>query len=329
MSLLVSAGIPNCREGRLHPIGSVTIDWIRNVATTAEDLGFGGLWVNEFATTETGVAQQFLEPGRYFDPMCVLSVLAVETKRVRLTTATLVLPMHEPILMAKQAATVDWLSGGRLTLGFGRGGSPEAYRKLYGAGARPNRAVMMDEYLAAMRALWSDREATYQGEWTRFETAETAPKPLQDPIPIYLAGDADGVFHRIATYGQGWIDSHSSAEEMATKIGTIRGYMEEGGRDPSQLAVARQVYVALGRTDEEARAVRDRALSDGRRAGVPIATPPGERVVVGSYEAVTEALRAYVGAGATELCAVMYAHDEEEHLDQLRAFAAEVAPHIA
>ena len=326
--LQLSTGIPNCREGRLHPVNSISIDWILKVAKAAEDLGYDGLWANEFAVTEAGVAKQFVEAGRYFDPMCVLSAVAISTERIRLSTATLVLPMHEPILLAKQAATIDWLSGGRLTLGFGLGGSLEQYRRLFGAVDHPNRADMMDEYLGALRVLWTDRKATFEGTWTRFSDAETAPKPLQTPLPIYLAGDADGVFRRIAKFAQGWIDSHSSTEEMEQKIATIRGYMEAEGRGGDDLAVARQVYVAVAQTDEGAEAIRDRALSDGRYEGVPIAEPPGERVVVGSYATVTERLRDYIAAGVTELCAVMYARDLEEHLDQMRAFRTEVAPHL-
>ncbi len=327
--LRLSTGIPNCREGRLHPIESVTIEWMVRVAQEAERLGYDGVWTNEFAVTEAGVAKQFEQPGRYFDAMCVLSILAAATERVRLYTATLVLPMHEPLLLAKQAATVDWISGGRLTLGFGLGGSLEQFRRLYGAVAHPNRAEMMEEYLAALRVLWTERRASFAGSWVRFEDAETAPKPIQTPLPVYIAGDADGVFRRIAKFAQGWIDSHSSTAEMETKIATIRGYMEESGRDPAELEIARQVYVAVASSDREAEAIRDRALSEGRYDGVPIAEPPGERVVVGSYATVTDRLRQYVAAGATEVCAVLYARDLEEHLDQIRAFQAEVAPHLS
>ncbi len=329
MALHVSVGLPNCREGRLHPVESVTVDWILGVARQAEELGFHGVWANEFAVTEPGVASQFTRPGRYFDAIAILSAVATATASIRLTTATLILPHHEPVLLAKQAATLDWISGGRLTLGFGLGGSVEEYRRLYGAGERVNRGAMMDEYLPALRALWTDRHATYSGESVRFESAEMFPKPVQDPLPIWLAGDADAVFRRIARYGQGWIDSHSGREEMQAKIATIRGYLEAEGRDPDSLEVGRQVYVAVASTDEGAERVRRDALAADRIEGTALPVAKGERVVVGAFASVAERLREFASAGATEIAVIFYARDPQEHADQVRAFHDDVLPQLA
>ena len=306
----VGIGLPSTIPG-VEP--ETVLGWARD----AEARGFSSI----------GVVDRLVYSN--LDPLTMLAACAAVTSRIRLITGVLIAPLRSNApAFAKQAATIDWLSGGRLTLGFGLGGSLEQFRRLFGAVDHPNRADMMDEYLGALRVLWTDRKATFEGTWTRFAEAETAPKPLQAPLPIYLAGDADGVFRRIAKFAQGWIDSHSSTEEMEQKIATIRGYMEAEGRGGDDLAVARQVYVAVAQTDEGAEAIRDRALSDGRYEGVPIAEPPGERVVVGSYATVTERLRDYIAAGVTELCAVMYARDLEEHLDQMRAFRTEVAPHL-
>jgi probable F420-dependent oxidoreductase len=329
VALKISAGIPNGREGRLHPVGTVTPDWILGVARAAEEIGYDGVWVNEWLVTGDDIRAQYTTADRNFDALCTLSAIAVATSRVRLTTATLILPVHEPILLAKQAATVDWLSGGRLTLGFGMGGEVEEFRRLYGLIEKPNRGAAMDEYLGALRVLWTEQSATFAGAWTHFTDAECYPKPLQSPLPIHLAGDADGVFRRIAKFGQGWIDSHSSVEEIEAKVASIRGYMEAEGRDPAGLEVTRQVNVAVAATEEEAVRIRERALSRDRRPGVPITRPAGERVVVGTPEAIAERLRGYVGAGVTELCAIAFASDPGEHLGQLQAFWNDVVPLLA
>jgi len=207
MALKFSTGLPNGREGRQHPIGSVRPEWIVRIARLADDLGYYALWPNEFFSTEPRVKARFADPPTLFDPIVTLSHVAAVTRRIRLTPSTIVLPLHDPLLLSRQIATLDVFSGGRVILGIGLGGSLADYRRLHGTVERPNRGQMMEEFLPALRTLWSERSATFKGRYVSFEDVETHPKPLQDPLPIYMAGHAEGVFRRIAAYGQGWINS--------------------------------------------------------------------------------------------------------------------------
>src|SRR6266536_1647561 len=188
MTVKISTGLPNCREGRQNAIGSVTLDGMLRVARIAEELGYYSLWPNEFFTTRPDVADRYPDPPTLFDTVVTMAYAAAVTSRIRFTPSTIVLPLHEPLLLGRQLATLDVFSGGRITLGIGLGGSADEYRSLRGTLDKPNRGVMM-------------------GQYTSFENVESFPKPIQDPLPIFMAGHADGVFRRIAAYGQGWIDS--------------------------------------------------------------------------------------------------------------------------
>src|SRR5215510_9693590 len=207
MTLKFSTGLPNGREGRQHPVGSVTPEWLGRIATLVEELGYHALWPNEFFNTEPRVWARYADPPTLLDPIVTLTHVAALTRRIRLVPSTIVLPLHEPILLSRQIASLDVFSGGRVTLGVGLGGSLAGYRQLRGTLERPNRGRMIDEFIPALRALWTERSATFQGQYTSFEQVETHPKPLQDPLPIFFAGHAEGVFRRIAAYGQGWINS--------------------------------------------------------------------------------------------------------------------------
>ena len=134
-----STGVPNCREGRLNPIGSVDPAWMSDVAQAAEQLGYYSLWLNEFLETEPNVRVRFDDPPNYYDALTTLGYLAAQTRRIRFLPSVVVLPLHHPILLNRQAATLDVLSGGRLTLGVGLGGSREDYRRLRGELGAVNR----------------------------------------------------------------------------------------------------------------------------------------------------------------------------------------------
>src|SRR6266516_617023 len=244
MALKFSTGLPNGREGRQHPIGSVRPEWIVRIARLADELGYYALWPNEFFSTEPRVKARYADPPTLYDPIVTLSHVAAVTRRIRLTPSTIVLPLHDPLLLSRQIATLDVFSGGRVILGIGLGGSLADYRRLHGTVERPNRGQMMEEFLPALRTLWSERSATFKGRYVSFEDVETHPKPLQDPLPIYMAGHAEGVFRRIAAYGEGWINSFHLPDELRHEIQRLRSYAAEADRGDAQLEIARQFVMS-------------------------------------------------------------------------------------
>jgi probable F420-dependent oxidoreductase len=338
MALKFSTGLPNGREGRQHPVGSVKPEWLVRIATLAEDLGYHALWPNEFFSTEPRVQARYADPPTLFDPIVSLTHVAAATRRIRLVPSTVVLPLHEPLLLSRQLATLDVFSGGRVTLGIGLGGSPESYRRLFGTIERPNRGKMMDEYLTALRLLWTERRATFKGQYASFEDVETFPKPLQNPLPIFAAGHAEGVLRRIAVHGQGWINSFALPDDLRADVARLRAFAIEAGRGDVQLEIARQIVMSIGKTEEEAKANYAAALplatrprppappkSESSRAAAP-ASHPEERLLVGSVERVRERLTEYVAAGVTEFAAIFCYPDLASGERQLRLFAAEIMP---
>jgi probable F420-dependent oxidoreductase len=316
MTVKISTGLPNCREGRQNAVGSITLDGMLRVARLAEELGYYSLWPNEFFSTRPDVAARYPDPPNLYDAMVTMSYVAAVTSRIRFTPSTIVLPMHEPLLLGRQLATLDVMSGGRISLGIGLGGSAEEYRAQRGTLVKPNRGAMMDEYLAAMRTLWSERCATYKGTYTSFENVESFPKPLQNPLPIFMAGHAEGTFRRIAAYGQGWIDSTQSPEAIKANVERLQAFAGEAGRGEEKFEIARQFYVSLAPTEEAARANHSEAVPITRK----------EQSVIGTPDQVRATLLSFVEAGATELCVVFYYATVESAEQQLRLFAEEVMP---
>jgi probable F420-dependent oxidoreductase len=322
-----STGVPNCREGRLVPIGSVDRAWMCEVARAAEERGYYSLWFNEFLETDPGVAARFDDPPNYYDPLATIGYLAALTRRIRFVTSTVVLPQHHPILLNRQLATLDALSDGRVTLGIGLGGSWEEFRRLRGDLGAANRGQMMDEFVAALRLLWTERKATFEGRYVKFDGVECFPKPVQRPFPIFMAGQAEGALRRLARHGDGWIDTFFPPDAMRAKIDEIRGYVREArGRD-APFEIARQFYISLAETKAAADANFAAALPNARPA--PARRREGmEMNLSGTPAEIAARLRHYVAAGVTEICAIFYSPDAAGALRQLDLFARAVIPAV-
>ncbi|MBI4518125.1 MAG: TIGR03619 family F420-dependent LLM class oxidoreductase [Deltaproteobacteria bacterium] len=201
----------------LYP--SITSPWEAQVtavdtlrfARRAEAVGFDYLWVSEHIVQIPEVVP-FQGP-RFYEAVSAAGVLLGATSRVRLLTYIAVLPYHNPLMYAKQIATVDVLSGGRLTLGLASGHLQKEFQALGVSFAERGRRS--DEYLKIMHELWSSELASYRGEFYSFENVIFEPKPTQKPHPpIYLGGDAKPIQRRAARLGDGWIPWLTLPEEI-------------------------------------------------------------------------------------------------------------------
>jgi probable F420-dependent oxidoreductase len=333
MPVKISTGLPNCREGRQNPVGSVDLEGMLRVARVADELGYHALWPNEFQTTFPTVSARYAAPPSYFDTIVTMAYVAQATTRIRIAPSTIVLPLHEPILLSRQLATLDVFSGGRVTLGIGLGG--DEFRQLRRGVTSPSRGQMMEEYIRALRVLWTERRATFEGQHVSFADVESYPKPLQSPLPILMAGHADGVFRRLAAHGQGWIDSNNVPDEIRRYMALLGGYAAQAGRGDAAFEVSRQFYVSIAETEEAARANHRAAVPAPTKPqpapapGPAAAKPPGppqERDLIGTPDQIAKRLEAYAGAGVTELVAIFYYPDAAAAERQLRLFAKEVMP---
>jgi probable F420-dependent oxidoreductase len=261
----------------LHALGIGTgaqPEVIRAVAMAAETAGFATLWSGEHVVMVDRPASrypyspdgQIAVPAAadWLDPLLGLSFTAAVTSRIELGTGVLLLPEHNPVLAAKQAATLDVLSGGRFTLGVGIGWSAEEFAAL-GVEFR-RRGARTAEYVAAMRALWADDVASFRGEFVQFSDVRVNPRPVRDRrIPVVLGGNSDAALARVAAFGDGWYGFNLTVAEALERADALAGRCHQAGRDSSQLSLA----VAL--TDGH-----PAALADLTRAGVT------ELVLVGS-----------------------------------------------
>jgi probable F420-dependent oxidoreductase len=275
-------------------------------ARRAEDVGFHGLWTVDHAVGETHAQDPSL------DALHTLTYVAALTKRVRLGVAVLVMPRRNPAQLARDLATLDVLSGGRLTVGVGLGGAdPGAVKFGFRAG---NRAKHLVEGVAVMRALWTMEEASHAGDLYDFTGAHLQPKPLQKPHPpIWFGARSHVALERAARLADGWIGSgSSSAQEFGEQLRTLRAALSEAGRDPDSFPISKRVYIAVD---------ADKARAQARLAPIldHIYRRPGitEQVAVcGDPRGCAEQLRTLVELGAQELI-LNPLYDELAQLDLL------------
>lgn len=218
------------------------------VAAAAEDCGFATLWSGEHVVMvdRSASVYPYSDDGQiavaaaadWIDPMIGLSFAAAATTSIGIATGVLLLPEHNPVIMAKQAATLDQLSGGRLTLGVGIGWSREEFDALGVPFAR--RGQRTAEYVAAMRALWCDDVASYSGDFVNFRSVRVNPKPVRDRrVPVMVGGNSDAALHRVAAWGDGWYGFNLvDVAEVADRVAFLRGACRSAGRDPGDLYLA-------------------------------------------------------------------------------------------
>ena len=201
------------------------------VAEHAEELGYESLWAGEHVVVPSPrVPPSPMEPGEpILDPVVLLAHLAARTERLRLGTGVLVLPQRNPLVLAKQLATLDVLSRGRLEVGIGAGYlEPE----LTAIGVpMSERGSRTDEYLAAMRALWTQDAPAYEGRHVRFAAVDAHPRPVQRPLPVMVGGRTPAAHRRAARSADGWYGYMHSPESTAEHVAALRKASAEAGRE--------------------------------------------------------------------------------------------------
>lgn len=327
--------VPTCTEGMIYPVPYADIGEAVELAIVAERLGYDSVWGNDHVSTQRYVRDEFSSPPRYFDPLTYLAFVAARTTRVRLGTGVMVLPFRHPVVAAKQLATLDHASGGRLTIGVGIGAYREEFESMW-----PDRGMHRGDFarecIESFRRLWTERRASYSGQYLSFNDVESFPKPLQDPLPLLSGGNAPGTRERAATICDGWLPACLTVEEVADGLADIRRIAERNGRElPDGFDVAPQVGVAIGRNHEEAVAAFEsshlfthtRSLSTstlkGRQGGIV------ERNLIGTVDEISERIAEYRDVGVTTMSALIFAYDDyQQTIEAMEEFAACVIPNF-
>ncbi|WP_310723615.1 LLM class F420-dependent oxidoreductase [Streptomyces sp. N2A] len=234
----------------LHALGigeGARPEVIRAVATAAETHGFARLWCGEHVVLVDAPASHYpySADGRiavpadadWLDPLLALTFAAAVTSRIELACGVLLLPEHHPVLVAKQAATLDVLCAGRFSLGVGVGWSAEEFAALGVPFA--GRGPRTEEYLAAMRVLWAEDPASFAGEFTRFEAIRVNPKPLRGGrLPVVVGGNSAAALRRAARLADGWYGFNVAAADVPGRVAVLAEECARRGRAVEELTVA-------------------------------------------------------------------------------------------
>ncbi len=327
-------GLPTCTAGMMYPVPFASPKDVVRVAIEAEQLGYYEVAGNDHISTQHYVRETWPDPPDFFEPLVTYAYCAAHTSVLRFVTGVMVLPMRHPVLLAKQVATLDQLSQGRFILGVGVGAYREEFESALPDLAQVPRAELMVEGLQALRLLFTERRASFEGKHYRFRDIEMYPKPVQDPLPIYSAGNADGSIRRAAQFCQGWLPAGLGPDRIREGRIKLERYAREAGRDPAEIAIAPQLIVCLGKDETEARENFERSQLHHHLVSLQQSTLKGIEVdsyvainLVGTPDQVAAKVAAMEEAGVSHLCGLYFVGDTvDEMLAQVRAFAEQVMP---
>jgi probable F420-dependent oxidoreductase len=287
------------------------------ILAAGERLGFASTMVADHIILPTRIESQypytvqgnFVSESECFEQLSLMAFVAGRTEKLRITSSVMIVPHRNPVFNAKALATIDALSGGRLTVGVGVGWLAEEFQAL-GAADFKHRGAVTDEYIDIFRKLWSGKPIAYKGRFYSFDEVICDPKPLQaDGPPIWIGGHSAPALRRVARLGDGWHPVGATAAsplppaEMRQKLGEIERMMTDAGRDFSTLQVS---YKA--------------PIYDG---GVP---PKGEarRLFTGGADAARKDIAEFEKIGVHELVFDFRAGSLSECLERMEQFSADI-----
>jgi len=226
----------------------------RAIASAAENAGFDSLWTVEHVVVPADYESTYpYDPSGRMpggeatdipDPLVWLSYVAAVTSTIKLGTGILIVPQRNPAIVAKEVATLDKLSGGRMVLGVGAGWLAEEFDALGVPFA--GRGRRLDSYVAAMRALWRDDEATVDDEFVSFTRAISKPKPVAGSVPIVVGGHTEVAARRAGRLGDGFFPGRGSPQRLRELLDVMRQAAEEAGRDPDAIEVTAGTTAVFG-----------------------------------------------------------------------------------
>lgn len=333
-------------------------DNMRDAAQEAERRGFDSLWVHDYiiwtqalnrihiscGSREAVEAAGPLSPPMFYESISNLAFLAGVTTTIRLGLGVLILPYRDPVVTAKQLATVDALSKGRLVLGVGQGAAKSTQNvdfEVLGI-SRKDKVPRTREYLEAMLRIWSEVSPSYHGTYVNFDNATIYPKPVQQPRPpIWIGGQADKSLDMVADYADGWLSFWISPEQFPNAIAEVRRRLEQRGRDPEEFEVGTEIQIYLAETTDQARHEAMPTLlafeegyagTTGGFAEEKTSADTLQEIwnssLIGSPASVTAEMQRYVESGCTFFELKFIYRDLPHLFEQLAAFSDEIMPKL-
>lgn len=328
-----SLSIPTCREGLSLDLPFASPEDVVRLSVRAEELGYHSVWGNDHITPPAYVRQDYQDPPKWFEPLITLAYVAARTERIRLGTAILVLPLRNPVWVAKQVATLDVFSQGRMMLAVGVGAYREEFERLY-PGRTAHRGRMLTEGMKVLTTIFKEREASFSGEYYAFDGLEVFPKPLQDPFPLFSGGNSENELERAASFGTGWMAASLPAERLANAVGRLNQMVLDRGRGPDQIEIAPQYVVAMGKTEAEALQRFKRSRMYKHLQTLKRSTLKDEDMdqvrdsnLIGTPAQIIDRVGALIAAGVTMFGSLSFlSPDVGDMLEHIQYFAEEVMP---
>lgn len=283
---------------------TATPDDLLHIARTADRTGFAYIAVCDHTAIPHRLATAMSTT--WYDPVATLSYLAAATHRVHLMSHVAVVGLRHPLVTAKQYATLDHLSGGRLVLGVGAGHVREEFEALGVDFDR--RGPLLDETIDALKAsLGEDEYPEHHGRYYDFSGLGQRPRPAQRPrVPLWVGGSTPAAVRRAALKGDGWLPQGDPRDRLPGQVARLRRLREHAG-------ITEPITVG--------------AITEPLYVGEPV-WPVGRRTLTGKPEALAESLRAYAAMGVQQIQVRFRSRSRTELTDQMAAFAADVAPHL-
>lgn len=322
-------------------------DAIVTTARRVEELGYDAVWVHDFIAWTQFQDQHHVScgsveaveaagpdaPPLFFESLSNLAFLAGITSRVRLGIAVLCLPYRNPVIAAKQVATIDQLSEGRVILGIGVGAAQTTHNvdfEVLGV-SRKTKYSMTRDYLSAMIAIWTQDRPSHEGDFISFPETEIYPKPKQRPHPpIWVGGGGPKSVEIAAEFATGWLPPWISPEAYPERIADLKAAAALKGRAEVEYDIATEVYACIDTSDAVAQrnAARTTGVLPEGFADDATADAIADAGLIGSPERIAEKLRRYVEAGVKHY-EIKFIYRSIPHLlEQLELFAAEVVPSV-
>ncbi len=281
-----------------------------------EALGYDSAWTSEHIF--------FYFPT--FDALTSLAAMAARTSRIRLGTAVLLLPLRPAALAAKEIASVDIISGGRLILGAGIGGEYPKEFEAVGVPVR-ERGARADEALRVLKLLYSEDNVRFEGRFTKLDGVSLMPKPAQPGgPPIWVAGRSDAAMRRAGRLADGYFPYLFSPERFRDGLSKAREYAEKAGRDPNSITGAIYQFIALADTYDEAKSMAAADLS--RRYNQPFDKIVDRYVVMGNADDCARRLADFAEAGVEHFILVPIVPAPADFMPHVETYARDVLPKL-
>lgn len=247
-------------------------NFIQWTAAAAEQVGFSAFWLAEHVVLFGAYPESTYPYAGVFggdvplpdpctpftDPVISMTWAAAATTRIEVGSGIIILPQRNPVVLAKELATLDVFCGGRVALGVGVGWCKEEYDAI---GADwPGRGRRTDEHIAAMRALWQNECSEFAGESVAFRDTYLFPKPIGNDIPILIGGESDRALARAARFGDGWLAFNLPVSDAAPKVARLKQLAREAGRNPDPLRIIASIFLTT--SDDDIKRYQDAGINE-------------------------------------------------------------------